>query len=379
MGLFGKRDFDQESQQAAENASHGRKWSDRFWKPTSNIENVIRILPPAPTSTNWYFKGAKHFMRHSDGSLEVFTCMREVYGLPCPVCTRRQDLIKEKQELKSNMGVDKITKVEALQELDRLIKDYAPQRYGLFNIVPRGGDGVVMLWEAPISVWTKIFNIVHSKGRMSNVFDEFADDKGNISTPGRDWVVTYDKEQQPQNKYNAYPVDQCPMGSPDEVLRWVEDMIPLEAEKVAFRIEPEHAEIKAFGSSEERKLLKELLQKIWEEENTKFSSSESNSEGTKEEKTVEKESAGKTEKAVERETKAAEKVAEKKEKEEQEKKEKAEKEEQEKKEKAEKEERVKLEKEKVVEKAEEKTVDTPDPNDAVAVLKARLKAMQKGK
>jgi len=259
MSLFGAVDHEKDEQlvKAEKSRMQGKKdWSEIYWRPTPHAENVIRILPAkAGTDASYHLKISKHFVRHADRT-EQFTCMNEVYGEACPACEEWKKLLKQSNE----KSFSKEEKKKILDEAKR----FRPQRVGYFNIIVRGKDKPdVMLYEAPMTVWSKVVHVVASQGRMADIFDVFKNDKGEIETPGRDIIVLYDPDQNPQHRYNAYPTERCPMGTPEEVLRWYEQITDLVPENVAPRVDIGVAQIKTTGSKEAREQLRDMQRQLW--------------------------------------------------------------------------------------------------------------------
>lgn len=269
MSLFGKPNYEKDEKLLkSEQAKMQGKidWSEKYWKPVPHEENAVRVMPPRSNSDATYHKKiSKHFIRHPDKT-EVFTCMKEVYGEPCPACDEWQRLLKE-------AGKEKNPTIR--QELKDEARRFKPQRFGVFNIVSveydKDGnrvvpkDAKVKLYESPMTIWQKIISIVSTRSRMSDIFDEFKNDKGEIEKPGRDIIITYDPDQTPQNRYNAYPTDRVAMGTPEQVLEWYEQITDLESENISFRVEYDVAQIKTFGNKEEREELREVLKQIYAE------------------------------------------------------------------------------------------------------------------
>jgi hypothetical protein len=267
MALFGKPDHkkDEELIEKEKARMQGKvDWSERYWKPLAHEENAIRIMPPrADSGASYHLKISKHFIRHPDKT-ETFTCMKETYGKPCPACEEWQRLLQEANKIK-----DKDEKQKMKDEARR----FKPQRFGVFNVVgveyEKDGtrvvpeDAKVKLYESPMTVWQKIIAVVSTRSRMSDIFDEFKNEKGEIEKPGRDIMVTYDPDQTPQHRYNAYPTDRVEMGTPEEVLKWYGEITDLIPENVAFAVEYDVAHMKTFGSKEERNELRETLKEIW--------------------------------------------------------------------------------------------------------------------
>jgi hypothetical protein len=305
MGLFGKVNIDKDAEVLKEEkerqSSYSKDWDSIYWKPVPKAdlrndneiteEVGVRILLPSPVEgADWYLKMSKHFIRHPDGGFEQFTCMREVYGEDCVACEKYFEILEEVKDVKDKAQKDAIYK---------RANAYKPTRFGVFNVLgvkyvtnhktgqtERQVDDKVKLFQAPISLWTKIVSIHSGRGRSSDFFDEF-DDKGNISKPGRDIIVVYDKDQAPANRYNAIPTDYVELGTPEQISEWVESITPLtpdNPENVAYKVDPEVAQIRTFGTKQEREQLRELLKEMWlEERKAKEAEEEAEPEQPKEE------------------------------------------------------------------------------------------------
>lgn len=285
MSLFAKPNLDHDQEvlkEEKERQSYDKDWSKLYWKPTPKhelrndrevTEEVgIRILmaPGDVEGAHWYLKIAKHIIRHPDG-WEQFTCMKEMYGEECVACDKYKEIVEIAQKEKDKTTKDKLYKQAS---------NYKPQRFGIFNVVgvkyitthASGGterivDDKVKLFSSPISLWTRIVSIHSGRGRSSDFFDEF-DEKGNITKPGRDIIVVYDKDQAPANRYNAIPTDYVELGSTEQIQDWIGQITPLTPENpegIAYKVDPEVVQIRTFGTKQERDQLKELLKELWME------------------------------------------------------------------------------------------------------------------
>ena len=284
MGLFAKTNIERDVEvlkQEKERQSYNKDWSTIYWKPVPkselrNDEEIteevgIRIFLPAGNveGADWFVKMSKHFIRHSDGGFEQFTCMKEVYGEPCEVCDKNRELLEQAKAEK-----DKDKKDAFYKEANA----FKPTRFGVFNVLgvkyvtnhktgksERLIDDKVKMFQSPISLWTRIVNIHSGRGRSSDIFDAF-DEKDNIIKAGRDIIIVYDKDQVPANRYTAIPTDYVNLGTPEQIADWVGQLTPLvpdKLENVASRVDPEVVHIKAFGSKQERMQLKDLLKEMW--------------------------------------------------------------------------------------------------------------------
>jgi len=199
-------------------------------------------------------KIGKHFIEHDDRT-ESFICMRETYGKDCPACEAYFRIRKE---------ADKVA-----------AKPYYPKLYGVFNIINRlEEDPKVKLYEAPRTmVWKKIIFI--NKGSIK-VIDEF-DEEGKYINEGRDIIILFTPKAEVHNMYVVYPGDKAPLGTKKEIEAWHGDIVDLIPEQVALYapIDYEVAQIKSFGTAEEREELREKLQQKYEESQGKQEEKES--------------------------------------------------------------------------------------------------------
>lgn len=249
--FFDTPDLEKDKKAVGDEEKHrGGSYDAVFYKPKPGVENVIRILQaPAGSGAHWNIKVTKHFVKHDDGTTESFVCMKEVYGKPCPACEKF-------------LSLDKKDPKRAV---------YSYRRTGVFNIIDRNeyvlwqsqgkSDDLfpkVKLYEAPIqAVWYSIVQLVGSKGRQSHIFDDY-NENGKVVNPGRDWIIYFNPNMDPQSMYRLVPSDPCPLGEPEEIKKWLPQIIPLITEKIPFYapISYEDAQIKTFGTTEERQLLK---------------------------------------------------------------------------------------------------------------------------
>jgi len=271
MSLFVKPDLKSDEALLAEikEKMNYSSASSKYWKPKPHVENAIRVLPATGAGGNYHLKISKHFFRHDD-RLEVFTCDREVYGKECPACEEWFRLLNLAKE------AEKAGDKEKAEELKTKAKVFKPTRRGVFNIIPVEyakdnerlveEEATVMLYEAPFTVWSKIVALVTGEGRMADIFDEFKSDKGDIKTAGRDIIITYDPDQAPANRYNAYPTERVALGTPKQVLAWVEQITPLLPENVAREATPVIAQLKAFGSKSERDSMREMQKEMFKQQ-----------------------------------------------------------------------------------------------------------------
>jgi len=243
--LFSKPNYGEDEALLAKESRQQFKLSEKMWKPATKIENKIRILPARGGSdASYHMKIGKHFVDHSDRT-EGFICMRETYGKDCPACEAYFKIRKE--------TTDK-----------NLSKPYYPKLYGVFNIIDRLEESpAVKLYEAPRTmVWKKIIFI--NKGSIK-VIDEF-DEDGKYVNEGRDIIILYAPKAEIHNMYVVYPGDKTPLGTKKEIEAWHADIIDLIPEQIALYapIDYETAQIKSFGSIEEREELRERLQQKYE-------------------------------------------------------------------------------------------------------------------
>jgi len=286
MSLFAKPNLERDKELLEiekERQSRGYDSSGKFWRavPKKDLKNDdtiteevgIRILqaPGDVEGAEWNMTMGKHFIRHPDGGIEQFTCMKIVYGEDCEACAeyeRRMEVVKAEK---------------SKEKRDSLLKEannYKPSRVGVFNVLgvkyvtyhkeereERIVDDMVKIFQAPISLWTKIISIVSARGRSSDIFDVI-DENGKITKAGRDIIVIYDKSQTPANKYNAVPTDYVPLGTLEQITEWMGQITPLkpeDPEDVAYRVDPEVQHIKTFGDKAQREEMREMLKKHWAE------------------------------------------------------------------------------------------------------------------
>jgi len=254
--LFSKPDYGKDEAELAKETRQQFKLSEKMWKPVKDIENKIRILPARGGSdASYHMKIGKHFVEHNDRT-EGFICMRETYGKECPACEAYFRIRKE--------TTDK-----------NLSKPYYPKLYGVFNIINRlEEDPKVKLYEAPRTmVWKKIIFI--NKGSIK-VIDEF-DEEGKYVQEGRDIIILFSPKAEIHNMYVVYPGDKAPLGTKKEIEAWHGDIVDLIPEQIALYapIEYEVAQIKSFGTVEEREELREKLQQKYEESQGKQEEKES--------------------------------------------------------------------------------------------------------
>lgn len=276
MPRFASPDQEQDKKFLDDEASRkGYDWSKTFWKPKpskkgEDNDNVIRIMPArAGSGATYHAKVGKHFIRHSDTDIESFVCMTETYGLPCPACEARAQIFAEAKAMSKEQG-DKHRK-----KADK----FAMKRLGIFNVIDRLAQQAyaegkstdkptVRLWEAPRKLcWERIVRNVASGGRTSNLFDKY-DESGAVVKPGRDVLVKfYPESDSPSTMYDVQYLDPVPLGAEAEVAEWFEQIIDLLPEKIAIyaKITYEEAQIKTFGTKEEREALKAEKQRMREE------------------------------------------------------------------------------------------------------------------
>lgn len=243
--LFSKPKYEEDEALLAKESRQQFKLSEKMWKPAKDIENKIRILPArGGTDASYHMKIGKHFVEHADRT-EGFICMRETYGKECPACEAYFRIRKE--------TTDK-----------NLSKPYYPKLYGVFNIINRLEENPkVKLYEAPRTmVWKKIIFI--NKGSIK-VIDEF-DEEGKYVQEGRDIIILFSPKAEIHNMYVVYPGDKASLGTKKEIEAWHGDIIDLIPEQIGLYapIDYEVAQIKAFGTVEERDELREKLQQKYE-------------------------------------------------------------------------------------------------------------------
>lgn len=288
---FLEPDIDEDQQQLDDEKK--KSYSQRFWKPIPKEENVIRILPAraeAKGKATYHLKVGKHFIKHSDGTTEAFICNRETYGEDCIACN---EYMKLKKEGKTNEA-----------------KRFLVKKYGVFNVLNRDTKEI-KLWESPRrSIWEKMIGLIASKGRLSNLLDRY-DAKEKKWVNGRDILVYFDPDTNPQNMYSFHPDDTSPLGTEEEIESYYEQITDLEREKLYPYTDENVVEIKTFGSSQEREKLRKALAEMRKEEKEEMAGEEKEEEESEEE--AEEESKEETE-SEEKEEKAEEKEEEEEEK-----------------------------------------------------------------
>lgn len=234
-------DFDKKALEEEESRRGGIDWSTKYWKPSPDgKENLIRIMPAKRGGKfSYHMRIGKHFIKHEDRT-EAFVCMKETYGLPCPACENNAKLYSEGKEEEAGK--------------------FRVKRYGVFNIIDRKNEaGGTKLYESPVqAVWKKIVGLIASRGRLSNLLDEY-DDKGGVARQGRDISLTFNPNNHPQYMYEFYPCEPSALGTPEQIVSWTKELLELDAAKLYPPVDYEIAKIKTFGSKEERDALRELL------------------------------------------------------------------------------------------------------------------------
>ena len=220
-------------------------FAEKFWKPKPGDDNLIRILPARQNESGatYHFTAGKHFIKHpEDSRTEAFICMRETYGQRCPACEKYFELVK----------VDK-----------KAAAPYKVKRFGVFNVIDRTEeDPHVRIYEAPRqAIWAKIVRLVTTRGRMSDILDEIEIDEEteevNIISPGRDLLIIFNPNAEPQGMYAIYPTDHEPLGTPEQIVQWFEEMVDLLPQNIYGTISYEDAYVKTFGTPEERQALRD--------------------------------------------------------------------------------------------------------------------------
>lgn len=282
MPRFEQPDQEQDKKFLEDEANRkGYDWKNTFWKPQpskngNDVDNVIRLLPARSGSgATYHVKVGKHFVRHSDNDIEAFVCMEETYGMPCPACEARAKIFAEAKAMEKTKG-----------DIHRKKADkYALKRLGVFNVIDRNAQQAfkegksdqeprVMLWESPRTLcWGRIVRNAASGGRTSNLFDKY-DASGAVTKPGRDILVRFYPEAEPNSMYEIQYLDPVPLGNEEELTKWYEQIIDLLPEKIAIyqKISYEEARIKTFGTKEERDELKALKQRARDEASAQRSS-----------------------------------------------------------------------------------------------------------
>jgi len=236
--------------QEAQRQKGGIDWSERFWRPKPGKEgNLIRILPArAGSGATYHMTAGLHFVKHAeDGKVERFVCNRETYGTTCVACEAAHRLTMEGQK-------------EAATA-------YKVRRLGVFNVLDRSDPSTgVRLYEAPRqSVWYPILTLINSRGRMSNLIDVFGKD-GTITQQGRDIQIIFNKDALPQNMYQIIATDSTLLGTAEEIEKWFSQIVDLIPTALYPPVDENIAEVKAFGTKEQRDELREMLRKKYEEE-----------------------------------------------------------------------------------------------------------------
>jgi len=225
-----------------ESRKRGNGFSN-YWRPKPG-ENLIRILPAKSNEqgATYHLRAAKHFIRHAD-RIEMVVCSRETFGKRCPICEKYFELRKEKSK-----------------QADK----YRPGTVGVFNIIDRmEEDPEVQIYEAPYTVWYRIIHTQAGHGRMSNVVDVIGENY-KVEKPGRDVLIEFDPKAPPQQKYHVLFDAEEPLGTPEQIKKWEKQITVLTPENLYRETSFEEAEIKAFGSSEEREELRKLKQEQYQ-------------------------------------------------------------------------------------------------------------------
>ena len=256
----------------------GFDWKTIFWKPaptnaSQDVDNVVRLLPAREGSgATYHMKIGKHFIRHADNDVEAMICMEDTYGQPCPACDRRRQIYAAARERGDSRNLTADEKKE--------LAKFALKKLGVFNVVDRIAyqdfragklDKLpkVLLWEAPRKLcWERIVRNVVSRGRTSNLFDEY-DDKGAVTKAGRDVLIKFYPDSDPGAMYDVQYIEPIPLGEPEEVEAWYEQIIDIIPEGIALYqpISIEEANTKCFGTKEERTALREAKAKAAAEAN----------------------------------------------------------------------------------------------------------------
>ena len=233
---------DEEEKQITEAESQGPiDWSQVYWKPKPNYENVVRVLPGI-RGASYHLKFGKHFIEHPDKT-ESFVCNRVTYQESCLACEHYDKLIKE--------GKNK--------EAGRFLV----QAKGAFNVVSYDDEELrVRIWEAPpTAVWLYIVKMVRGKSRFNNIVGRRADKEQNIEADpleGRDVIIFFDKDASPQNKYKLQ-FDSTTKIKAKSAEKWMAEAKALVREDLYPKASDEVVKIKAFGSAQEREELRKRL------------------------------------------------------------------------------------------------------------------------
>lgn len=216
----------------------GRDFDSIFWKPKTGTldDNVIRILPGIG-GAKYHLKHGRHFINHGENDIESFVCNLETHGENCLACEKYEELLRAGKKQEARV--------------------YRPSVRGTFNVIDRNDpESGVKLWESPKSViWERVVGIVRGRGRWSNMV-------GTKENPleGRDMGIAFNPKANPNNMYTFQLLDTTPLSEDaEEIQRWLGEARPLIAEKIYPPVSKEEAEIKMYGSLEEREELKEVL------------------------------------------------------------------------------------------------------------------------
>ena len=255
---FKKPDAEQDSgfiqDEESRSGGSGESIYDTQYKPEKSLKgkpqviNKIRILAAKGSSEGtYYLRIGRHFIKHNDRT-EMFICPKETADEPCPACEAYADL-----KDKGDNSADK----------------YKPQIRGVMNVLSRGigaeatnpDSTKVQLYFSPIqAICTRVVRLVRGQGPMSDIFDEF-DDNFKVTKPGRDMILIYNPQADPQDMYMIYPGDLTPAGTPKQVEDWYSQMRDLTVEGVfGSLISYEDAAIKMYGSADERQALRDRWQ-----------------------------------------------------------------------------------------------------------------------
>lgn len=226
------------------------------WKPKKGeTPNQIRILP-AKGNASFHLKVGKHFIKHEDG-WEVFVCNYEIYGEPCPACEKYLELRKTDKEAAAA---------------------FKPQVRGVFNIIDRNAEEAgVQKWEAPASkIWRPVIEWFKGNTKFNNLV-------GTAKDPleGRDLFIIFKPEEDPGSMYNVWPDQTSPLGTPEQVKKWLEEAEPLIAEKLYPEIDYNVASVLTFGSPSDRAEVKRILREAGQKEEVEEETGEKEVEESK--------------------------------------------------------------------------------------------------
>lgn len=213
-------------------------------------ENMIRILPQKPNSVkgvSYFATGNQHFIQHTDGSYEIFTCNKETYNKPCPVCEERIRLYQA--------GDREAAKKRGMR----------PSQLVIYQVIDRKApvdQQTVKIFRAGYSVFVSIMYLIKSGGTFSNLIYSPMPQGQEEKFLGRDLIIIYNKQAPAQMKYSVMPQELTPLGTAEQIALWNSQLVDLTTEAFFPEIDYDEARIRAFGSIEERAALVKLLEEF---------------------------------------------------------------------------------------------------------------------